>query len=134
MAAEDDIRSYLGTQSFSTTFFLGPSRPPQPPAVPLAACFIQQTGGPPPEPFMDGTRSSYRYMRCQIRVRGNPNEYQVTRDLASAIWSAMQQAPTTMTGSYTRVTCDQSMPLYMGRDDTGCHEYAVNATLEKRLA
>lgn len=133
MSAEDDVRSFINSLSLGVAAFCGPTRPAEPPAVLNKAIFIQETGGPPAEPYMDGTRSSYRFMRVQVRVRGEPNDYQTTRDLAKTIWSNLQQSSTPMTGSYVRVTCDQSNPFYMGRDAYQNHEWVVNLTLEKRL-
>ena len=77
-----------------------------------------------------GTGEDYRYQRVQIRVRGEPNAFSTTRDIANGIWELMQQG--TPTGSYTRVTCDQSLPMYLGRDAEQCDEFTVNTVLEKK--
>lgn len=134
MAAEEDTKAFLDSLSLGVPVFMGPMRPAEIPAIPEKAIFVLESGGFAPSTYCDGTRTSYRWMKVQARVRGEPNAYQTTRDLANTVWSAFQQAPSTMTGSYVRVTCDQSLPLYMGRDAYQCHEFSVNVTLEKRLA
>ncbi len=136
MALENDIKAHLDAQAFSTsaawTVFCGPRRVADPPAIPTRAGFVLQTGGTMASPYMDGDRTAYRYLRAQVRIRCEPNEYAAGRDLAANVWSTFQQ-PSGMTGSYTRVTCEQSAPLYMGRDDFQCHEWTVNVLAEKRF-
>lgn len=127
---EENVRAHISAASLGAPVFCGPVRPADPPALPYKAVFVMESGGPPPSPFMDLSTGAWRTMRVQIRVRGEPNAYQVTRDLAQSVWSAMQEG--SVTGSYVRVTCEQSAPLYLGRDATGAYEYSVNALLEKR--
>lgn len=132
MAAEEDVKAYLDTRSLSATVYCGPVRVAQPPIIPHRAVFVLQSGGYQPTPYMDGTQTAWRTIRLQVRIRGEPNDYKTTRDLAATVWSSMQQ-PSSLTGSYVRVTCDQSAPFYLGKDDLQCDEYSVNATLEKRF-
>jgi len=130
VTVESDVKGYLDAQTYNAPVFMGPVRPSQPPEIPYRCVFVLATGGPPPIPYMDGTRIPYRSERTQIRVRGEPYSYATTQFLANNIWSAMQQASSAMTGSYVRVTCDQSQPMYMGQDSYQCPEFVVNLTLE----
>ena len=132
MSVETNVKYYLDAGSLGAPCYVGPVRPAQPPAIPVKALFVQQSGGFAPDNYMDGTATAYRYSRVQIRVRGEPNEYASASSLAASVWSRMHQgAPT---GSYTRVVCEQSQPLYLGRDALQCDEFSVNVILEKREA
>jgi Bacteriophage minor capsid protein len=132
MAVAEDVRAHLNTLSLNVPVYIGPARPANPPAMPAGAVFVLETGGLQPQPYMDGATTAYRRVRVQIRVRGEPNDYATARSRALTIWSAMQQT-TSITGSYTRVTNDQSYPMYMGFDQFQCPEFIVNATLEKEF-
>lgn len=132
MAVAEDVRAHLNTLGFGVPVFVGPARPANPPAVPHGALFVLESGGPPPVPYMDGSTTAYRKVRVQIRIRGEPNGYETARNRALTAWSAFQQS-TAVTGSYTRITNDQSYPLYMGQDAFNCPEFAVNVTLEKEF-
>lgn len=130
-APEDDVKTWLDAGSLSTNVYKGPVRPAEPPAMPHKAIFCMQSGGYKPEPYMDGTQTSYRFSRVQIRTRSEPNAYQAARDLADSVFSRMHQAAIS---GYVRVTVESSQPLAMGRDAFGCYEYSVNVILEKRYA
>lgn len=132
MPVAEDVRLHLNTLSLGVPVYVGPTRPANPPAMPRAAVFVMETGGPAPTPFMDGSTTAYRRIRVQIRVRGEPDSWAATRNRANTVWSAMQQT-TSITGSYTRVTNDQSAPMYLGLDALQCPEFTVNATLEKEF-
>jgi hypothetical protein len=135
MSVENDVKGYLDSRSLGSTVFMGPVRPADPPAIPRRVVFVLETGGIRPEAFMDGANTTYRRFGVQIRVRGEPNDYQTTRDLAKSVWTNMNLATTSgHTGSYIEIRCDQSNPLYMGRDAYQCDEYSINVTLAKRIS
>lgn len=129
MTVENDIYSYVSSVSLGAPCFIGPVRPSGN-GIPVKCLFVQQSGGFAPDNYMDGTHTAYRFSRAQIRVRGEPNAYESARNLAGAVWSLMHQG--SPTGAYTRVTCEQSEPLYLGRDAFQCDEFSVNLILEKR--
>lgn len=132
MAVGEDVKAHLDTLSLGVPVFIGPARPANPPAIPHAAVFVLETGGMAPMPYMDGSTTAYRAVRCQIRIRGEPHAYQAARDRALTIWSAMQQTDS-ITNNYTRVTNMQSYPMYLGEDAFQCPEFTVNSTLEREF-
>lgn len=129
MAIEDDVKTWLDNGSLGANVYKGPVRPAEPPAMPHKAIFVLQTGGYKPEPYLDGTQTSYRFSRVQIRTRSEPNAYQAARDLADAVWTRMHQGDIS---GYVRCTVEVSQPLAMGRDAFGCYEHSINVILEKR--
>mgnify|MGYP001578249942 CR=1 FL=1 len=104
---EDHLRAHLSAASLGTvSLYCGPVRAADLPAIPYRALFICESGGPPASPYMDSANTAWRSMRVQVRIRGEPNSYQSTRDLAQAVWSNIQES--TVTGGYTRVVFEQS--------------------------
>jgi hypothetical protein len=131
MTFSADVRTFLSSASLgSPVIFVGPVRPPEPPAIPHRVLFVLETGGWGPENYMDGGEA-YRQVRIQVRVRGEPNSFQSTQDLAQAVWSQIHQGNVS---GYVRCVCEQSTPLYLGRDAQGCYEAVVNGMLSKRSA
>ena len=132
MAVGEDVKAHIDAANLGVTTFIGFVRPAQPPMIPHKAVFVLESGGLPPQPFMDGSTTAWRRPRVNIRVRGEPNDYATGRDLANSIWSRFQQS-TSVTGSWVRVTCDQSLPMFLGLDAFSCPEWSVNVTLEKEF-
>lgn len=129
-SAEDDVYTFLSAAGLGISFFKGPRRPAAPSAIPHQAAFILGVGGINPSPYMDGTNTAWRFFRVQIWVRSEVNSYGTGRGKADAIWSAINQA--TISG-WTRIVCEQSAPMYLGRDDVEHHEWTVNVRLERRV-
>jgi hypothetical protein len=132
MAVGEDVKAHIDALNLGVSTFIGPVRPANPPAIPHRSIFVLEHSGLPPTPYMDGSTTAWRRCRVNIRLRSNPHEYQTTRDNANTVWSAFQQS-TSVTNSWVRVTCDQSLPMYLGQDAFQCHEWTVNVTLEKEF-
>lgn len=129
--AEDDLYTFLGTKGLGITLFKGPRRAAQPPVIPHQCAFLLGVGGLQPSPYMDGVRTAYRFFRVQIWVRSEPNDFSGGRAKADAVWSACNLGAVT---NYVRTTCEQSAPMYLGRDDVEHHEFVINVRMEQRAA
>ena len=133
---ESSLKTYLDTAlSGAYTTYIGPVRPAEPPTIPHQAIFMMRSGGLAPSPYMDGgSGTDYKMVRLQFHIRGEPDDYIGAYGIAQSVWAAMQKVPSASLFSNVRCTCDQSAPMYLGRDDLGCHEYTVNVTLEGRFS
>ena len=125
-----DVANLLATAGFGTvgtTIFRGQVRPPKAP-IPHAALFVLASGGSNPEPYFSVSGSSASFYRCnvQVRVRGEVEGFGAAQTKAVAVRTALHLA--TLAG-YVRCAVNQSLPYYLGMDDTEHPEFSVNATL-----
>lgn len=123
-----DLATYIGAQHASldlaVNIFDGPMRAVSD-AVPAKAVFCLAGGGPPPEPYMDGTAIEERFLRCQIMVRGLPGEGDVgaTQTLAREVLALAHRAPLS---GYIDVYVEESQPNYLGPDDDEHPLWSIN--------
>jgi hypothetical protein len=112
-----------GVGTVGTTIFRGPVRPVGA-GIPHKAAFCLATGGPAPLTH-DAGNAGPDILRAsvQVRIRGNVGDYANGVAFARAVWFALQRA--TYTG-YMSVICQESEPIYLGRDDTEHDEWSVN--------
>jgi hypothetical protein len=101
--------------------FAGPVQPPSD-DVPDRAVFCVAYGGPAPEPYMDGTNQDWHESRVQVWVRSAHLDYVGGEAFARAVAAALQRR--TVAGYVLVLALDE--PSYMGQDEQGCHEWAVN--------
>jgi hypothetical protein len=131
MAANPDIdvvdylAAQIGALTKGTNLFIG-RLPAKSAIIPSKCASVLPTGGTMPMGFADGSDTAETYSSLQVRVRGEPRDYQDARDLAKSVWDTLNYA--TVSG-YIECRCEQSEPLYLGEDSAGHHEWTVNVEL-----
>jgi hypothetical protein len=132
-----DVATYLAADAtlslaLGTTVFNGPVRPTSA-QVPERAVFCLASGGPAPQPYLDGGAEAERIVAVQIRVRGAPGDWDGARTLAVGCRDRMHQKAATIArsigGTYLDSLVREDQPLYLGTDSQGCHEFSVNVEL-----
>jgi hypothetical protein len=93
--------------------------------VPHKAVFAVEYGGPAPAPLL-GVSKDVRSIYVQVLVRGEPDDVDVTRTLAFAVWVSLQRAAP---NGYIDCLCNQSAPTYLGKDDTEHPRFSINLQL-----
>lgn len=133
-AVEEDLVDWIDTQvgdlaafTQATNLFEGPVRAAGA-TVPHEALFVLATGGDPPLPFL-GTTVSYCVSALQVRYRSAPHEYAAGRAKVRAVRNAIHLGSIT---GYVEVRVRESEPLYLGPDEHGSHEWAINVDMEHR--
>jgi hypothetical protein len=112
----------------SPNLFVGPMRPPSPTGAPAAAriparaVFVLETGGPAPQPYLDGRGVSFRRKNVQVLVRSEQADHSGGEALAKAILPVIHtHAPAGYVGA---LALDE--PAYIGTDEQGCHLWSTN--------
>lgn len=77
------------------------------------AVAVMQTGGNEPEPFVGGGRRVMLSPSCQVRVRGNREDYREAKQLALACASALNEISP---APYVRISLTESAPFFVGMD------------------
>lgn len=93
--------------------------------VPHKAVFAAEYGGTSPMPLL-GVGKDVRAFYVQVLVRGEPDTEDVTRTLAFAVWNSLQK---TAPNGYIDCMCNQSGPVYLGKDDTEHPKFSINLQL-----
>jgi hypothetical protein len=93
--------------------------------VPHKAVFAAEYGGLAPMPLI-GVGRDIRSMSVQVMVRGEPDDTDGARTLAWAVWNSLQR---TAPNGYIDCLCNQSGPVYLGKDDTEHPKFSVNLSL-----
>ncbi len=86
---------------------------------------VVSTGGPAPEPIMNGGGSIYR-ARVQVMVRSQVDHYDEGRALARACLRKLHLA--TISG-YTDVMAQETEPNYLGPDERQVERWSFNLLL-----
>lgn len=100
------------------------------PREPRAALAVQSLAGP----AADG-RNGYDEPTLLVRIRGEPNDYAGAERRAQAVWDALHGLRRRVLPGGVRVErcyAAQAGPLYVGRDEQGCHEWSVQMSTELR--
>lgn len=87
-----------------------------------------------PGPTSD-SKLGYDSVNAQVRVRGSRADVRTGEAKAQAVYDAVHglgERPLTGGGYLQLAVGNQSGPVYMGRDQNGRHEWAVNFQLELR--
>lgn len=128
----DDIATVLAGAGLSlvkgTNLFLGL----MPPAglssdgvtVPAKCVSVMHTGSPSPQGFVGQGKKALATASCQIVVRGEREDRQGTRDLAFAIYEALNQ---TTPAPYVSMMVRESTPLEGPADDGQRPRWVMNA-------
>jgi hypothetical protein len=114
-----------GHGTLGTDLFKGPVRAERTasPAVPRTATFVSgSTGGPPPA-GIGGDVNRYRSAVAIVRVRHA--SLATGRTLAQSIYNSL--AVGTLSG-YINLNMDGSGPRFLGQDENGAYEWAMNLT------
>lgn len=125
--AEPDIAIYNKLvadsidSTYSCTLSSYPMREPNS-AVNNKSVFIVLTGEDDPIDFMDGSDTSFRFRRCQITVRSEPDEYGAGLTLVEAVRNSLHLA--TLSG---KVACRVfSGPWLLEKDNIDRYIWSMN--------
>lgn len=88
------------------------------PPKPYGVVAILQTGGTAPE-----TTSATIYPTFSVLVRGEPQRYRETREIAEAIFNVLHVSNL---GSEYVYCYANSSPLFLGEDENKCPSYSLN--------
>lgn len=135
-----DVVTYLAAQlgtvagvawASGTNLFRGPVRAPSDDlssgGVPNFAIFVLSSAGPAPEKFIGGASAGSLYLgRVQVRVRGNPGEFDNPQLVARTVRDTLHRAAI---AGYVYFAAVDSEPVYIGADDNRCEEFALNFDL-----
>ncbi len=118
------IDAQIASLTAGTNLFQGPSRPPSN-VVPHAAVFVAPYGGQS-SPDM-GVPSDDRFFKCQVRVRGNVDDWPTARTLTRSIITALDRyAP----GSgWVEIRVLDAGPIDLGIDDTEHPIFVLNVRI-----
>jgi len=121
-----DVAAALATAGVGTVgtgIFIGPTRAPAT-GLPAVAVFVLPTGaGPPVAPYL-GTSTDWHEVALQILVRSAANSYAAGRTKAAACRTALHRLA--LGASYTLCMVRETEALYLGRNELGHHEFAIN--------
>lgn len=81
------------------------------------------TGGGSPEPFIGQGKKALLSPRCQVVIRGNPNQFADGQTLAFGVWEALNQ--NTLTG-YVSTIVRESAPFWGGLDQSDHPLWSLN--------
>jgi hypothetical protein len=112
------LHGTLGLTS-GTNLFAGPRKGLD--VSPAQAVFVQNQGGPQPEPYMGTSGESFWQPEVWVHVRGNPEALETTETLARAIQDALHLAD--LGGGAIWCYAQNSQPTYAGEDDSGCPSF-----------
>jgi len=119
LAAAPGLSLVLGTSVFN-----GPVR-----EQPVRGVWCLTTGGRPPDDIVGNLTQGYRYHRVQIRIREEQQNFGAGETLARGVRDAVHII---VPASYIDCRAVESSPLYLGPDDFGRHEWAINVELTIR--
>jgi hypothetical protein len=116
-----------------TNLFDGPEQS-QGTGVPNEAAFVLPYGGPPPSAFCGNRTAEERYPAVQVLYRSDVDDFDGGESTARAILGALhhQTIFRGVGGSYTDCTGLQSLPLYIGVDESRRHRWTINLELWHR--
>jgi len=120
-----DVANYLENQGIgtvSTDIFIGHIRPASQ-YVPVNSIFVQNTGGYPPQRFLQ-TVTELRRPSVQVLVRWS--SYEAGQAKAEAIYDALESASIS---GYLDIVADQSAPIFLGLDENNNYGWSLNFTL-----
>lgn len=128
-----DLADVLQASGLSLTegdsLYVGQLWPEDDPDTPDKCVAVLQTGGAPPSAFIGGGQKADRFVTCQVRVRGDREEFLVGQSLALACSSALNQiAPS----PYTSITVRESSPLFLGADKADRPAWSFNVEARYR--
>lgn len=110
------------TLALGTNLFKGPTRMfKRSPAT--TAVFIMNTGGPAPEPYLNGGRKSWARPTVQVVIRGATSDFANGEIVARAVYEALHQQSI---GSYTAIFARDSQPVMVGLDENDQANWVIN--------
>jgi hypothetical protein len=125
-----DIATVLAGAGLSltngTNLFLGPM-PEDDDTVPDKCVAVLQTGGGAPLGFIGGGKKAFVSVSCQIRVRGDREDFQAGQTLACGILEALNQ---TAPSPYVAIRVRESAPFYGGTDSADRPQWSLNVVLQ----
>lgn len=107
-----------------TDVFNGPVR-----EEPARGVWCLTYGGRAPDDIVGNPADSYQYPRVQIRVRDLQENFGSGETLARNVREAIHLL---VPAGYIDCRAIESAPLYLGADDFGRHEWAINVELTIR--
>lgn len=126
-----DLASILAASglglSLGTNLFLGPVIEADENTVPDTSCFILQTGGDPPVPYIGGGRKSYRAITCQVRIRSARENFKAGQALALGALDSLHLATAS---PYTQILAEEGSPTYFGTDGSDRHWWTFTVSAE----
>lgn len=131
MSAASDMVTYLAAQigalTAQTNLFEGPVRAIGT-GIPDEAVFCLVTGGPAPEPFVDGGSAvEERTHSLLIVVRSEPEEFASGQTLAHSVRDAVHRASI---AGYLDISIRECDPAYLGSDDENHHSWSIGVDME----
>lgn len=95
--------------------------------IPRKSVFVRFTGGPAAVAYSGLELSTQdRELNVQVIVRGDPDKYGTTRELAIDIYTALHDC--NIVGYYS-VRVVEAMPVYVGQDERRSHLFNLNIRL-----
>jgi len=141
MSTEADVAAHVRTVLAGVPYLLtadscraGPPRKPTenqllPGAVPARCVFALATGGMPATAFIDGGAGGRdERLTVQLWVRSNPRDYEGGRDLAEAVFGAVEMNPPP---GFYESRAVSSEAAYVREDEQNHHEWSINITLRR---
>lgn len=126
----DVINAAVSALTKGTNLFVGPPRP-QDASFPDKCVFVWDTGGPPPQRYIDGgAGTNLSQAATEILIRSTQEQYQNGYDLAILVQNAVEKS--TPVGALSHgCMIQQAKPNYIGKDDQGCHNWTINTLTYK---
>lgn len=95
--------------------------------MPNLAVFVLQTGGPPPQPFLDSAGVSWKLVRVQVKVRSQVDDQITGQAIAVAL---SQKAHLATIAGYVQCLVQEAVPNYLGADERGLCRWSFNVEMQ----